>query len=160
MKKILVVSLIFLLYSCSKKYCTFIEDNDTELKELLHLIKKNPKEFSNYNREPRVYLTNKYKKQVAEFEKIKVLENLDMEDYKSLRAIFNDLSIEEVIIYNHENVLFKVSKVDFFVSDYSFYIGHIVNKDSLEIEKKLEIVEFKECGNDWFYVLERNSIAN
>lgn len=160
MKKIILILLLFVVYGCNKKYCDFVDSNEETLNELMKLVQENPNEFFNNQSEPRVYYTYNYQKSPNEFEKTTVSKNILLKDYKSFKRIFNELSIEEFLIYDNQNILFKVNDADFFVTNFGFYVGYLKHKSLNEIKKDLDIIEFDKCGNDWYYILERSSIAN
>lgn len=117
-------------------------------------------EFSNSQTVPRAYFTFNYEKDYSEFKKTKSAKNIDFQEYKILRDDFEKLSIKKLIIFDNQNILFKIENIDFFVSNYNIYIGHLNQKYSEEINKYFEILDYKECELDWYYLLERTSIAN
>ncbi|MEM8846830.1 MAG: hypothetical protein AAGD17_06980 [Bacteroidota bacterium] len=160
MKKLILILLTLTVYSCNEKYCGFVDGNKEALNELVQLIKKNPSEFFNNNSKPRVYYTYNYQKEEVEFRKTSQSRTISSEEYKSLKRIFKELSIEEFLIYNDQNLLFKVNNTDFFVSDFGFYLGYLNEKSYDDISKDLDILEFDACEDNWYYILQRTSIAN
>lgn len=160
MKKItLYIVFLFTICSCNKDYCNFIEKNEETLNKLLLLIEKNPDEFSNSQLKPKAYYTYNYQKKLSEFEQTKSSNNIDAEEYKALKEIFNELSIEKLMIYDNQNLLFKIENLDFFVSNYNVYVGFLKQLSIEEVKKDFEIMDYKKCMSDWYYLLERTSIA-
>lgn len=149
-----------IILGCSEKYCECVDDNRGMLNDLIGMIENNPSEFFNNQTKPRVYYTYNYLKEEAEFKKTLQSENISLEEYKSLKTIFKKLSIKEFLIYNNQNLLFKIDNANFFVSDYSFYISYLNGKSPEFIKKDIDIIAYGKCKENWYYILRRSSVAN
>lgn len=159
-RKIFYFVLLIIGYGCSQSHCGFIENNENTFNQLITLIKENPTEFSNALEGPRIYYTFNYQKEFSEFKKTRSTENINKEDYEILKEIFDKFSIEKLVVFEDQNILFQVGNTDIFVSNYNIYLGQLKGKSINEISKDIDIIAYEECHCNWYYLLERTSIAN
>lgn len=160
MKKVIFFLLIFTTVSCSKEYCSLINENKLLFQKLKKIIEENPSEFYNNSSIPRVYYTYNYQKEFSDFQKTTSSKNINQNEYQSLKNIFKNLSINEIRIYDSKNLLFKVGNKDIFLSNFIIYIGYLEEKSIEKVEKNFDVIESKQCNNGWYYFLARTSIAN
>ena len=146
-----------MITSCTKQQCG-IYQNSKSFESVQRIIVNNPKQFFNNSDMPKSYFTNIYKDQYAtkddDFKK-----RLSESDFNSLKNHFNQLSIEEILFFNSDNMLFKVGQNEGYLNTHVYYLGFLENIREQDLSKYYEVEDFRNCNGNWYSAIIIQSLA-
>ncbi len=154
---IIYIMLVIMITSCTKQQCGFYQ-NSKSIESVQRIIVNNPKQFFNNSDMPKSYFTNIYKDQYAtkddDFKK-----RLSESDFNSLKNHFNQLSIEEILFFNSDNMLFKVGQNEGYLNTHVYYLGFLENIREQDLSKYYEVEDFRNCNGNWYSAIIIQSLA-
>ncbi|WP_333624642.1 hypothetical protein [Sphingobacterium siyangense] len=154
---IIYIMLVIMITSCTKQQCGFYQNNKS-IESVQRIIVNNPQQFFNNSDMPKSYFTNKYKDQYStkdeDFKK-----RLSERDFNSLKNYFNQLSIEEILFFNSDNMLFKVGRNEGYLNTHVYYLGFLKNIREQDLSKYYEVEDFRNCNGNWYSAIIIQSLA-
>ncbi|QQT29475.1 hypothetical protein BCY89_18990 [Sphingobacterium siyangense] len=154
---IIYVMLVIMITSCTKQQCGFYQNNDS-IEYIQRIIANNPQQFFNNSNIPKSYFTNKYKDRYANMDE-DFKKRLSERDFNSLKNYFSQLSIDEILFFNSDNMLFKVGQNEGYLNTHVYYLGFLKNIKEQDLAKYYEVEDFRNCNGNWYSATVIHSLA-
>lgn len=146
-----------MITSCTKQQCGFYQNNRS-IEYIQRIIVNNPRQFFNNSNIPKSYFTNEYKDQYSNMDE-DFKKRLSERDFNSLKNYFNQLSIEEILFFNSDNMLFKVGQNEGYLNTHVYYLGFLKNIREQDLSKYYEVKDFRNCNGNWYSATFIQSLA-